>query len=319
MKIILSRKCSEGNYGRNRFGGIGASALRYPYEDVVKYIAYRRAIDRIGGEGEAAKWSKYDKIFAKKLKEFKMGKAYDQILPPKIEDVYVSELYSSEDSFSKQIKKVYLGTKRSDVTKKIDSFANKFYDEIFKAVEKSNDIEKCNKEVNGIDSSVDYTNGSIKACDNLHSIRKYENAVKENAAFIARNRSEAILYNETPMMSNFDGYFIENLLKTNDGAAHPNAVRYILYLTESHFKNQIKINESALFDAEEAIQFYSKNKKSDSFDAKFTKHGVVEDTIDAACEAVDSHDATFFQGRQIEQYPKTGAQRLCEHRAELSS
>lgn len=315
---IIKEICSEGNYGRNRFGGIGASALRYPYEDVVKYIAYRRAIDRIGGEGEAAKWSKYDKIFAKKLKEFKMGKAYDQVLPPQIKDIYVSELYNSEDTFSKQIKKVYLGTKRSDVTKKIESFANKFYDEIIKSVEKSSDIEKCTKEVNGIDSSVDYASGSIKACDNLHSIRRYENAVKENAAFIARNRSEAIFYNETPLMSNFNGYFLETLIKTNDGVAHPNAVRYILYLAESHFCNQIKSNESALTDSEEAIQFYSKNRKNETFDAKFTKHGVVEDTIDAACEAVDSHDASFFQNRQFEQYTKKVSKWLSDYRDEVS-
>ena len=66
---IIKEISNKGNYGRNRFGGIGAGMLRYPYEDVADYIAYQWAIDRIGGEGEAAKWSKYDKAYFVKARE----------------------------------------------------------------------------------------------------------------------------------------------------------------------------------------------------------------------------------------------------------
>ena len=30
---------NPGNFGRNRFGGIGAGVVRYPYEEIADYIA----------------------------------------------------------------------------------------------------------------------------------------------------------------------------------------------------------------------------------------------------------------------------------------
>lgn len=315
---IVKEICNEENYGRNRFGGIGASALRYPYEDIVKYIAYRRAIDRIGGEGEAAKWSKYDKAFAQKYKEFKMGKSYGQVLPPKIEDVYVAELFNSEDLFSKQIKKYYLGDKISDINYKIRAFTERFYDEIINAVESNSEILNKVGVLNGVTDTVDYTNDSVSASENLIEIRDYEKIVKENAPFIARNRAEAILYNKTPMMSHFEGYFVEELLKTNEGAAHPNAARCILYLLLKYLKNERKKNESELTDFENAIRQFSERNKDKEFDAKFTKNGEIEDTIDAACEAIDKHNATFFQAHQIEQYSKKVAEWLSDYRDKVA-
>ena len=55
--------------GRNRFGGIGAGIIRYPYERIVDYVACDLATDSIGGEGESSKWTKYDKAYKLYMKE----------------------------------------------------------------------------------------------------------------------------------------------------------------------------------------------------------------------------------------------------------
>ena len=61
---IIKEMTKPGNYGRNRFGGIGAGVIRYPYEKIADYVAYDLAIDSIGGEGDATKWTKYDNAVA---------------------------------------------------------------------------------------------------------------------------------------------------------------------------------------------------------------------------------------------------------------
>ena len=58
---IIKEMTKPGNYGRNRFGGIGAGVIKYPYEKVTDYVSYDLAIDSIGGDGDATKWTKYDK------------------------------------------------------------------------------------------------------------------------------------------------------------------------------------------------------------------------------------------------------------------
>ena len=60
---IIKEMSNPGNYGRNRFGGIGAGVVRYPYEEIADCIAYGWAMDSVGGEGEAAKWCKYDNAY----------------------------------------------------------------------------------------------------------------------------------------------------------------------------------------------------------------------------------------------------------------
>mgnify|MGYP003304459264 CR=1 FL=1 len=70
VKNIIKEFANGDNLGRNRFGGIGASIIRYPYEDIADYIAYSRAIERIGSGDGAGQWLKYDEAYKKERAEF---------------------------------------------------------------------------------------------------------------------------------------------------------------------------------------------------------------------------------------------------------
>lgn len=86
---IIKEMSNPGNYGRNRFGGIGAGVIRYPYEDIADYIAYDWAIDSIGSEEDSSKWRRYDNAYERKRKEgIKKGLSETEL--PKRGEVYIS-------------------------------------------------------------------------------------------------------------------------------------------------------------------------------------------------------------------------------------
>ena len=88
---IIKEMSNPGNFGRNRFGGIGAGVIRYPYEDIADYIAYGWAADSIGGEGEVSKWSKYDHAYdVAKQDAIKKGLSQSEI--PTRGEVYTGKL-----------------------------------------------------------------------------------------------------------------------------------------------------------------------------------------------------------------------------------
>lgn len=318
---IIKEICGKGNFGRNRFGGIGASVLKYPYEDVVRYIAYRRAIDRIGGEGEAAKWSKYDKAYKRKLKEFKMGKASDQVLPPEIGDVYVSELNSAKDKFSTQIKKIYLSSNEdaveSDVMETVETFIGSYLFEIRSAVDSSASISQISGEVSGINSAVNYLDGEKIAKQNLNRLRTFENVVRKEAPGVARNKAEAILYNDMPLNGNFASSFIESVVKTNDGAVHPNAARYVLYLAERELQKLEESAKSEVERLEKKLVTYSPTTENKSFDAKYTDEE--EFTIDAACDALDGTNPGFFKKHSKQEHATKIANALASYKKTIST
>ena len=105
---IIKEMTKPGNYGRNRFGGIGAGVISYPYEKIADYVSYDLAIDSIGGTGDATKWTKYDKkVEAYKAEQKKRGvpmllkiyndfdeflKRIDGVTPPSEDDARNIEL-----------------------------------------------------------------------------------------------------------------------------------------------------------------------------------------------------------------------------------
>ena len=100
---IIKEMSNPGNYGRNRFGGIGAGVIRYPYEEIADYIAYDWALDSIGGEGEAAKWSKYDNAFEVKLREARK-KGLSATEAPTRAEVYTEKMNTATDNFTKDLR-----------------------------------------------------------------------------------------------------------------------------------------------------------------------------------------------------------------------
>ncbi len=284
---IIKEISNKGNYGRNRFGGIGAGMLRYPYEDVADYIAYQWAIDRIGGEGEAAKWSKYDKAYFVKAREQRKAGIPNSEQDTRAE-VYVRTLKNASDNFSKDLKNRYL----KDADRKVKAFLRALEEEMHRSLNEDSAIKQFRDGALSLASEIDYSleSGSGnrgKADVNLNALRAYEMSVKHNAQKVSQSAAEGIFRNETKTIVEKRPFTIEQLLRDSiEGICHPNAVRYLLYTITEEFKKKIKTIGSRISDeALPALDAWSPGANdTGTFDVRYTKKSN-EKNIDELCQA----------------------------------
>ncbi len=274
------------NLGRNRFGGIGASVLRYPYEDIADYVAYSRALDRIGGAGD---WAKYDKEFHRQQTEFKRKRAASLEKQPTIAAVYIDELTNDQRRFGREIRMSMSDDDENlfnDVLQSVEDYMNALEEEVLRVFLEQGEVAGIDGLFKTLTKAMNYAeNEDIrdKGGDYLETIRRYESMVKRTAPKIGKSRAKA-LFHSAPSMAAEDirPYFLESILKTNDGGLHPNAMRYVLYVTQTQMQERL----TAAIDEEEkqrrTLAEYSPNADNeDKFDVKtkFSKD-VVERCID---------------------------------------
>lgn len=281
---IIKEMSNPGNYGRNRFGAIGASVIRYPYERLVDYIAYDWAIDSIGGEGEAAKWSRYDKAFEIERNEARK-KGLSQAEMPKRSEVYNKHLASSKDNFSKDIRARYL----SDANKSVNTYISCLVEEIKNNVFNNVNIRACRDMANELAAEIDYKNDPNsrgKANDNLGTLQNYELAVKNNAQKVAENAAQSIFRNETKTINAKEPYTLEYLMKNVYGeVCHPTAMRYLLYSVRNEFDKRLKTKKAELNDSilPMLLSFAPDEENDERYNVKYTK--AKESTIVELCAA----------------------------------
>ena len=284
---IIKEMSNPGNYGRNRFGAIGAATLRYPYEKIADYVAYNWMIDAVGGEGEASKWGRYDAAFKQKLAEArKQGKSSSEL--PKIEDVYNEKIDTSTDNFSKDLRAKFLN--KQDVKKRITAYQAALKAEMIKAVETNNMVRGTKAQAQAV-QSVDFTDptrrgsaGSLR--DNL---RAYEVAVKQHAKTTAAGMAESIFYNERKTIQKSEPHTLENLMKNAYGeVCHPCAMRYMLYEAKKMFETGRKNAETAIGTAMTRLGRYAQ----EPMDADFSFGKTKVNSFDALVE-LDKESFTF--------------------------
>ncbi len=286
---IIKEMSNPGNYGRNRFGGIGASTLRYPYDDVADYIAYDWAIDSIGGEGETAKWLKYDNAYEIYKREAQK-KGVSQSEAKTRAQVYIEKLNDGEDSFSKDLRGMYL----SDADDRIDEYFTALADEMHEAVATNSKISAAADAANELASKINYENENKKgrAVTNLGYLRNYESVVRQNAENAARSVAESMFYNETKTVNENAAYKLEYLLKNSYGEIiHPNAARYMLYRAKIEMDERVETTQSAIRnEVEQVLRLYSSRASNPGkFDVKFTKKEA-EENLDQLCAAEKNPD-----------------------------
>ena len=277
---IIKEMSNPGNYGRNRFGAIGAATLRYPYEKIADYIAYDWVIDAVGGEGEASKWGRYDAAFRTKVAEArKQGKPSSE--GPFIYDVYNEKLDNSKDNFSTDLRNKFLG--KADVKKRLSAYQAKLKAEMFKAVGENKEISGAKSQASFLGSEVDYSDVSNrgKATDYLSALRGYEAAVVRNAKDAAAGKAEAIFYNEKKTLQEKGEYTLEFLMKNAYGEVmHPNAMRYMLYEVTKLFDKERKNAKNQRDNAAKSLEYFS----DAAMEADFSYGKKRIDTLTALCE-----------------------------------
>ena len=293
---IIKEMSAPGMFGRNRFGGIGSGTIKYPYDDIVKYIAYDWAMGAIGGEGDAAKWSKYDNEYEVKIREARKKGLADTECPTRGE-VYVTKMNASTDNFSKDLRAKFLG----HAPKKMQLYMRSLVEQIHNSVLANPAIGAARNAANALADEIDYADpanrGHAKA--NLDLLRGYEAAVKANIKKVSGSIAESVFYNEAKTINEKKDYTLEAFLKNAQGeVCHPNAARYLLYMLREEMLKRINSTNSQLSNVViSALDTYSPEANdANTFNAEFSKKKN-EKNLDELCAAEkgEGQDPSIFE------------------------
>ena len=269
---IIKEMTKPGNYGRNRFGGIGAGVIRYPYEKIADYVAYDMAIDSIGGEGEATKWTKYDKaVESYKAEQKKRGVPMSTWEPDGKK--YCDCMVNSKDPFSKDLTNTY---ELENLDERIELFQQEFESQAFETV--MNDSRFANYYANAKKwrNNPAFGEGDNKIASAATALKtfasKAEAKNKDGSPIIesvVNNWVEALYTNEQKTISIKETYSIESLLRNAQGEIlHPCAARFVLYRLMEKFEEKVVSDDHT--NAAKALQ----NSKNKEYEFKFSKGAV---------------------------------------------
>ena len=321
---IIKEMSNPGNLGRNRFGGIGAGVLRYPYKQIAEYIAYGWAMESIGGAGEAAKWSKYDNEFEVKLAEARK-KGLSQEEAPKRAEVYTQTLQSATDNFSKDLRSKFLNNADKRVRNYFTSLANYMHDSV-----RANSMISATMTAAGhLENKIDYANNENNrghAVENLARLRDFEAAVNMNAKKVAESIAEAVFMNEDKTINAKLPHTLEFLLKNSYGeVSHPNAARFMLYQAQTEINKRVLTTQSRLGQAQETLELYSDDASNENmFDVGKTKKEKEENMdqmVAAEANFKEKYNEDYYESKLNKHFPAyfRAVKEFCELTAELEA
>lgn len=270
---IIKEMTKPGNYGRNRFGGIGAGVIRYPYEKIADYVSYDLAMDSIGGEGDATKWTKYDNaIQSYKAEQKKRGVPMSTWEPDG--KVYCDTLHNAKDPFSRDLNNTF---ELDGIDSRIKRFKKSFEDQVYRVVINDKRFNSLHNAAKQWESNPSFGESDNKIADAIDSLSAYRGVVEARSKDgspvvegIVSRWVEALFTNEQKTVVINDTYSIESLLKNAQGEVfHPCAARYVLYRLMEEFEKDVR--STSHLRAEDTIEMF-KNKE---YEFKFTKEKVI--------------------------------------------
>lgn len=269
---IIKEMTKPGNYGRNRFGGIGAGVICYPYEKIADYVAYDLAIDSIGGDGEATKWTKYDNaIRAYKAEQKKRG------IPMSTWDsdgkVYMDTMHNAKDPFSTDLNNTY---ELDSIDTRIKKYKKSLEEQAYRVVLADKRFAGLYDAAKSWETYNSFGEGEEKISDAIEALSNYREAVEAKSkdgnpiiASIVSRWMEAVMTNEQKTSMIKDAYSIESLIKNaQDEIFHPCAVRYVLYRLQEEFDKEVKSTQAG-----QAAEYLDSLKEKE-FSFKFTKEKI---------------------------------------------
>ncbi|MBR5825836.1 MAG: hypothetical protein IKY78_02005 [Clostridia bacterium] len=270
---IIKEMTKPGNYGRNRFGGIGAGVIKYPYEKIADYVAYDLAIDSIGGSGDASKWTKYDKaVQSYKAEQKKRGVPMSTWDPDG--KIYCDKLLNSKDSFSLDLINTY---ELDGFDSKIRQFMNSFEANAYAVVNNDKRFASVSKSAKKWDKYSSFGESEDKIEEAIGALHSYRDVVclrgKDGNPLIdtiVGRWVEGVYTNDQKTVAINDAYSIESLIKTPQKEIfHPCAARFVLYRLMEEFEK--RANDTGYIRAEDSIRVFD----SKEYDFKFTKEKAI--------------------------------------------
>ncbi len=270
---IIKEMTKPGNYGRNRFGGIGAGVIRYPYEKVADYVAYDLAIDSIGGDGDATKWTKYDNAVEDyKAEQKKRGLPMSTWEPDG--KVYCDTLRLAKDPFSRDLNNTY---ELDSIDSAIKRFKKNFEEQVYRVVLSDKRFNSLYNSAKLWESTPAFGESDNKIADAVDSLSAYRSVVEARSKDgspvvegIVSRWVEALYTNEQKTVAINEDYSIESLMKNAQGEVfHPCAARYVLYRVMEEFDKDVR--STSYLGAKDTIEMF-KNKE---YEFKFAKGKII--------------------------------------------
>lgn len=269
---IIKEMTKPGNYGRNRFGGIGAGVIRYPYEKIADYVSYDLAIDSIGGEGDASKWTKYDKaVEAYRAEQKKRG--IPMSTWESYGNKYCDSLSSAKDPFSKDLVNTY---ELEELDERIDQFMQEFETQAFETAMNDGRFAAAYNNAKIWRNNPNFGEGDKKISAAANALKLFASRAEAKnkdgtpvIEGIVNNWAEALMSNDQKIVAIKDTYSIESLMRNaQNELMHPCAVRYVLYRLIEKFKEKIAADDHV--NAAKAVQ----NCKNKEYEFRFAKETV---------------------------------------------
>ncbi|MDR2360743.1 MAG: tubulin-like doman-containing protein [Oscillospiraceae bacterium] len=269
---IVKEAADKKMLGRNRFGAIGAAVVQYPYETIANYVAKSWAIEQIGGESVTEGWLQYDREYLRLMNEYrKHGGARET--PPVRGTVYVDKLKQSESKLSAQLRRRYLGGDDIDaVAERIDEEISDYFVRLNRVLrERLMGIPSYKEQydaLRALTSKAHFNNemNRGKYTSYFGKIDDYASESRKSAASTGKSAGNAIFWDEEMRVSNnIQEYAVESILKAEDGAIHPNAMRAYLYSLSDAFSKRIEEVEEIIKRAEETMTEFAPSTKSKKF------------------------------------------------------
>lgn len=316
--------------GRNRYAGAGTSILKYPVDDVKRYLSLSWANECISKQ-----WMVFDEEFKIRTRENAQKRA--QGIPTT--DLSMSVCYvdsvdakaGEHDPFATQIvtQCSYFDEDGNPTDeKKWDTYIDELSKKISTDYSKDSDIELASlaKDLSARIAAIKdgkTRNELEKAVRNAYSaLERYMNAIRKRAdAKSATIAYEMFRVKEPAYKTDRAAHRLETYLYNGDEFMHPNAVRYFLYNLISELEGEYEKKLKELKDAEEYIDSIAddpatpqkdkninaviKNQKQSVFDKLFKKTGGdftgMKDTLSTCMEKANTFCTLSIYVRILEE------------------
>ncbi len=248
--------------GRCRFGSVGASTLRYPYEEIKKYIAINWAESSVIGvssnenlsdKDRAAllerAWLQIDAKYKEERSLWENNPNRSSKGEPIMEDVYISAMEggkedSSGNDFVASLWSRYLNPKidalPDDVqARNASALASKYVDNIIDEVVFTRIQSKHPDVKDTLHLAQNPVAGEAGYMVRFNNIKKLV-ALCETGIFEsdARNLAKEIASSRASISkSGLGEYMLEKYLSVNGNAVHPNAARFLLYTLKKYIES----------------------------------------------------------------------------------
>lgn len=274
---IIKEFSNPQKHGRCRFGGAGASVIRYPYEAIRDYIALDWAQNSILGvstaksmtddareKAIAKSWMVYDHKFEiEKQKHLNDPTASEE--PPELRSKYIEYVESGTDDFTARLKKNYLQRKIDMLSKKVETVgddgdpftaamaavAEEYFDAINTHAKNyvGSNLPLSEDDTVSIKDKMDefgdmVSPGRGQYTTTYADIEKISHFIDHSVEIekMVENRIKGLFDSEDIIGKKLDAHRLGSYLSCGGRAMHPNAARYVLYKLLVHLEEAAKEN-----------------------------------------------------------------------------